>query len=248
MSNIKNNKNIMIAIIIGMGLILSSVIGGLFFYQAQKEEKTIKAVGIASRSFESDRAKWKVTIEEKAEPDQLAAAYQKINKQKERLLDILKDNGISIDNFNQNPINVYEQHNYITKDGVQQRVFEGYNLSQNFYIISDKVDKIEKLAYNPAPLFAEDIIIKNSNIQYFYTGIDQLKKDIISLAAANARERAAKMLEHTEVKLGKTLSLNSGIFQITEPYSTDVSSSGIHNTSTREKQIRVTVHAVYQIK
>jgi hypothetical protein len=109
------------------------------------------------------------------------------------------------------------------------------------------VESVEELVYNPEELFEENIIIKNSQLQYFYSKIDELKKEIISSAAVNARERAGKMIENTGMKLGKTLSLNSGVFQITEPYSTEVSSSGIYNTSTRKKQIRVTVHAVYQL-
>jgi hypothetical protein len=38
------------------------------------------------------------------------------------------------------------------------------------------------------------------------------------------------------------------VFQITEPYSTEVSSLGIYDTSTRKKQISVTASAVFAIK
>lgn len=235
-------------IIISVAIVISAVIGGVFFYQAQKSENTIRSVGSASKNFSSDEVKWNVTLEAKTDPDQLKSGYQQINQQKEKLIEILDDRGVLTENLHQNPINVYENYNYVTKDGNQERVFAGYELSQEFYVISSKIDQIEEIVYNPESLFEEDIIIKNSKLQYFYSKIDELKKEIISMAAVNAGKRAEKMLENTEMELGKTLSLNSGIFQITEPYSTAVSSSGIHNTSTRKKQIRVTVHAVYQLK
>lgn len=234
--------------ILAFAIIISALIAGIFFYQAQKAENTIRSVGSASENFQADTAKWSISLEAKTKADQLKSGYQKINDQRQKLISILEKHGISTENLGQNPINVYENYNYITKDGTQQRVFGGYELSQNFYIISRKIDEIEELVYNPEALFEEDIIIKNSKLQYFYSKIDELKKEIISSAAVNARSRADKMIENTEMELGKTLSLNSGIFQITEPFSTEVSSSGIYNTSTRKKQIRVTVHAVYQLK
>jgi hypothetical protein len=243
----KFKENTILLSIISAAIIIAAIIWGMFFYQAQKSENTIRAVGIASKNFSSDTAKWSITLEAKTEPDNLKSGYEQINLQKESLMSVLKKHGIFDDNFHQNPINVYENYNYITKDGSQQRVFEGYNLSQNFYIISNQVESVEELVYNPEELFEENIIIKNSQLQYLYSKIDELKKEIISSAAVNARERAGKMIENTGMKLGKTLSLNSGVFQITEPYSTEVSSSGIYNTSTRKKQIRVTVHAVYQL-
>ncbi|CCU78849.1 hypothetical protein HSACCH_00942 [Halanaerobium saccharolyticum subsp. saccharolyticum DSM 6643] len=41
--------------------------------------------------------------------------------------------------------------------------------------------------------------------------------------------------------------MRSGIFQITEPYSTDASSMDIYNTSSRDKEISVTAHLVFSI-
>lgn len=234
--------------IISLAFVISAIIGGIFFYEAQKPENTIRSVGSFSKNFSSDTAKWNISLETKTKADELKSGYRQLNQQREKLINILESHGIAAENLEQNPINVYENYDYITKEGSQKRVFTGYELSQNFYIISNQIDVIEELVYNPEAFFEEDIIIKNSKLQYFYSKIDDLKKEIISSAAVNARARAEKMIKNTEMELGKTLSLNSGVFQITEPYSTEVSSSGIYNTSTREKQIRVTVHAVYQLK
>ena len=41
------------------------------------------------------------------------------------------------------------------------------------------------------------------------------------------------------------MAARAGVFQITEPYSTEVSDYGVHNTSTRVKEITVTVHATF---
>ena len=241
----KNNVGVLF---ISLAVIISSIIGGLFFYQAQKPQNTIKTVGIASHQFTADTIKWNITLEEKVGPDHLKKGYQKLDEQIKNLRDILKNNGIELENIDKKPINVNEEYEYKNNNGSQEKIFSGYRLSQNLYVVSKKVDSIENLVYNPVSLLDNNINARHSNLQYYYSKIDELKKDIIGKAAANAEERAEKMLENTDMKIGKTISLNSGVFQITEPNSTRVSSSGIYQTSTRKKEIKVTVHATYLLK
>ncbi len=207
-------------------------------------------MGVASKQFTSDTVKWSIFLQETAAPDNLKVGYEKLNQQLEGITQELEKLGINVDSINKKPINVYEEYDF--KNSMngkgEERVFTGFRLQQNLFIISKKVDELENLAFNPMILFEKGIVINSSNLEYYSSRIDDLKKEIIAEATANARERGIKMLENTDVKLGKMLSLNSGVFQITEPYSTSVSSSGIYDTSTRDKQIRVTVHAVFSIK
>jgi len=77
---------------------------------------------------------------------------------------------------------------------------------------------------------------------------EEIKKQLLSYATKNARERAEEIVAMTESgKIGKMLSARAGIFQITEPLSTDIAGYGIHSTSTRKKTIKVTVNAVFSI-
>ncbi|WP_232502671.1 hypothetical protein [Candidatus Cloacimonas acidaminovorans] len=48
--------------------------------------------------------------------------------------------------------------------------------------------------------------------------------------------------------MGKLREARAGVFQITEPYSTEVSDYGIYNTSTRSKSISVTLTAIFKLK
>lgn len=232
-------------IIITIGLIIAALILGYFFFQAQKPRNTINVVGIATKRFEADTVKWSITLEEKAKPDDLKNGYTRINEQLNKLLSELADRGISVENVNKKPVTSYEEYDYSQN---KERKLIDYRIQLPLFIITDKINDIEELAFNPVDLLNKNVIIKSSNLQYYSSKIDDYKKEIIADAAANASERAKKMLQNTDVKLGKMLSINSGVFRITEPYSTSVSSGGIYDTSTRKKQIRVTVHAIFGIK
>jgi len=107
---------------------------------------------------------------------------------------------------------------------------------------------VEKLALNPNVFLKEGISFKESNLNFFSTKTEQLKKALLSKASINARERAEEIVTDTDMKIDKLISARAGVFQITEPYSTDVSSYGVYNANSRHKTIKVTVSSVFCLK
>jgi hypothetical protein len=239
------NKNYYI---IAAAIIIAALIMGGFFYQAVNNKSTIKVVGIAKKSFTSDTVKWSLTLSSEVGKNELEQGYRSMKTKLNKFKAEIKAEGIATEQFNIQPITVIKQYNYITKNGNSQRVFTGYELKQYLFLVSKDIDQIENLVLNPLQMYQKDIIIDNSNLQYFYSQIDDLKKEIIANATVNAEERAARMLENTDLKVNKVLAMNSGIFQITEPFSTNTSSMGIYNTSSKNKEISVTAHVTFSIK
>ncbi|HOR42488.1 MAG TPA: SIMPL domain-containing protein, partial [Atribacterota bacterium] len=149
--------------------------------------------------------------------------------------------GILPEDINTNPINTMKRWD-------RNGEVAGYTLNQPFFIISQKVEVIEQLALNPDELLEEDIFFQISSLEYFYSEIDVLKKDLLELATRNARERAEMILKESGHKVGKMIWSQAGVFQIIEPYSTEVESYGMYNTESRKKEIKVTVHAQFLIQ
>jgi len=233
--------------IITAGIIASALILGSFFYQAISDQSTIKVVGISKRAFRADKLKWSLTFESHVGRNELEKGYLEMEKKLNDFKEEIEAVGISAEQFNVQPTTVDKEYGYINENGNSRRIFKGYHLRQYLFLVTEDIEKVEDLVLNPLKLYKKNIIINASNLEYFYSNIDQLKKDIIAEATINAQERAEKMLENTDLKLGKVNSMRSGIFQITEPYSTDASSMGIYNTSSRDKEISVTAHVVFSI-
>ena len=63
-----------------------------------------------------------------------------------------------------------------------------------------------------------------------------------------SRARADEIAAASGVSTRKLLNSSVGVFQITEPFSTEVSDYGMYNTSTRQKDITVTVRAGFLIE
>ena len=72
--------------------------------------------------------------------------------------------------------------------------------------------------------------------------------ELLAEATSDGYKRAHLMADNSGGKVGKLVEANQGIFQITEPDSTAVSSYGIYDTSTIEKEIKAVVTLKYLIE
>src|SRR5690606_32121047 len=63
----------------------------------------------------------------------------------------------------------------------------------------------------------------------------------------DAQRRAEEIAGSAGSRVGDVISARAGVFQITEPYSTEVSGMGMYSTSTRRKEITVTVHGDFAL-
>ncbi len=228
-------------LLLGISIIIAALVFGFFFYQARSTRDYVQVVGAATKGFESDIVKWNVTFEENTDLVNMRDGYRNIQEKRDRLINILNKKGISEEDININPITTQKRWD-------RNGEVVGYSLNQSLFIISTEVEEIEDLALNPDELLDQNIFFQVSSLEYFYSEIDNLKKDLLALATKNARERAEKILQESNHEPGKMIWSQAGVFQIIEPYSTEVQSYGMYNTSSRKKEIKVTVHAQFLVQ
>ncbi|WP_413853591.1 SIMPL domain-containing protein [Candidatus Ruminimicrobium bovinum] len=231
-----NNK---IAGILAIGLIISSFILGMFFVSA-KQEQSIRVVGQGVKSLTADVAKWNVTISKNTGVSNQMEGYTLIQNELKKIKKYLLDNGIEEKNILIEPVNSYA--NYGNNSVI------GYNFNQRIEARSNDVDKIEKLALDLDSLRNAGIIPQYSNIEYFISNLADIKAQMLAVATTDAKARAEEIAKSSGNKVCGLMSARSGIFQIRKPLSTDVSDYGIYDTSSREKEIAVTVNATFKIK
>lgn len=224
------------ALVLGAALVLAAFVFGLFFYHAREPARTVEVVGAATRQFDTDVARWRVTLSRTVGLDGLSAGYsglyadvQQVGAQLRSLG--LADTAVTVQPANANPR--YEQSGQMV----------GYDVNQSLLAVSPNVDALEGLALDPGRLETGEAFLQGSSLEYYYDGLAGLKHALLAEATADARRRAEEIAG--EGNVGAMTAANAGVFQITEPYSTDVEAYGIHNTAARKQQITVTVHATF---
>lgn len=228
------------AVILALGLMLGFTIFGAFFYGARAGRDTISVVGSATERFESDIVKWQITVNRTADQNALTSGFERIAEDVETIRGALLDKGFSDDEISVQPVNSYQTQD---RDGRPT----GYELNQTLTVISEKIDQVEELALDPATMAKHGVYIRNSRLEYLLSTLPDIKLGLLAAATEDARARADEIAGRAGVSIGNARSLRAGVFQIREPYSTEVSGYGIYNTQSREKDVTVTVHATFRV-
>lgn len=228
------------AIIISLGVVLASLVLGVFFFSARSGgDRSLRVVGMAAKKINSDTVKWNIIISRTASISQLKEAYALMQNDLEKLTSYLKEKNRDAENITIQPVN--SNPNY-SQNGVNS-----YTLQQRIVVVSHNLDNIEKQALNPRELYQMGIIINSSNLDYYVADLTETKMELLAGAAKDARKRATEIAKSSGIKIGRLVSARAGVFQVREPYSTEVSDYGILNTATRQKEATVTLSAGFQI-
>lgn len=229
------------ALIFGISLVIAALIFGNFFYQARANEDAINVVGAATLSFDSDIVKWSITLSRHTGLTDVSDAYRKLQADVDLLKAQLAERGLEEPEITVQPMNSYPRYN-------NQGEVSGFNVVQSVYVVSPRITAVEDLALNPGALQSSGALLQNSNLEYFYSALSDIKLQLLGAAAEDARRRAEQIVASSGAKLGAPTSMRAGVFQITEPYSTEISDYGVYNTRSKRKDITVTVRASFRIE
>ena len=227
------------SLILAIGFIISAFILGAFFVSARNEQ-SIRVVGQGVKSVTSDLIKWNMTINKTTNVAYRSEGPSWIQEDLNKVKKYLANNGIEEKDILVEPVSSYANYG---NNGIT-----GYSFSQRIEVRSNNIEKIEKLALDNKALAKQDIYLQYSDLEYFVSNLAELKAEMLALATADAKTRALEIAKSSGNKVCGLLSARSGVFQIRKPLSTDVSDYGIYNTSSKEKEIAVTVTATFKIK
>ena len=233
------NRTVRAAWILTTGIVLASIILGGSFYKARSARSTVQVVGMASQPFEADMVKWSLSVSRTVPVRDLRSGYEQIGRDVGRILTGFTEVGLPDSVVTLQPVTTNPLYG---PDGVRE-----YQVNQSLFLISDDLSGVERLALDPAGLLGEGVLLQSSQLEYFYSGLAAVKRSLLARATEDARMRAEEIASATNESIGGIVSARAGVFQITEPYSTETAAYGIYNTSSREKQIRVTLHAVFRL-
>lgn len=229
------------ALVLGAAAILAAAVFGVFFRSARATRDTIQVTGAATEPFEADVVKWSITISRHVATDGIADGYTALREDRAQVVRRLGEAGIPEETLNVQPVTANPRW-----DQFGSQV--GFSLDQGLTVVAEGGGReLEAIALDPGPLLESGVVLQYSRLEYFFSGIDELKHRLLSQATADARRRAEEIAGGSEMAIDKIVSARAGVFQITEPFSTEVSDYGVHSTATRKKEITVTVHATFSV-
>jgi hypothetical protein len=213
--------------------------------QQEKSVRTLDVTGSAKKAITSDLAVWFIRVA--GEGKTLEDAYQKQAASGGKVVEFLAQKGFAADAVKPGPIRT-ETHYRKDEKGNVTRDITSYELSRSYEIRTTDVKRVEKTAGEVTELIKVGAHVESLAPEFIYTGLADLKIEMIGEATRNARERAEKIAVNSGCHIGAVRDARAGVLQITRPWSTEVMSGGSNDTSSIDKDVSSVVHLTLVIE
>ena len=203
------NSNIISAGLIAVGVVVLGFLlkAGIDNIAFRDREVTVR--GLAEREVQADKVTWPITYS--VAGNDLQAIYNTVSGNNAKIVKFLTSNGISKDEISVNPPDAY--------DATSNRYSSGnfnfkYAINCTVTVTTNKVAKVRELLNRQSELLKEGIAFSNSYINYQFTGLNDIKPEMIAEATKNARVAADRFAADSESSVGKIKTASQGQFSI----------------------------------
>lgn len=233
------SPNTVPAAIISIAFVLSAIIAGYTFYSIRSLDNSLSVTGSAKEGVKADTAKWSITVNKIAYEGGVSNAYTEVSSNLAKVKAFLLKNGVKAEEVSISPI---FSDDYWGKENVRQ-----INVRQVITVSTSEVNRIKTISENTTVLAEQGVIFSPSSPEYYISNLPQLRVSLIGKAVTDAQARAASIAKSTGQHVGSLKSASSGVVQVMQSNSNDVSDYGQYDTSTIEKDVMVSVRATFGV-
>jgi hypothetical protein len=197
---------------IGMMVLGWCIKSGIDNFSNKDRKVTVK--GLAEREVKADKVTWPLIYKELGNDP--SAMYETLAAKNRKVVDFLKAAGLSDEEISVNPPTIRDRQadNY----GNEIMNFR-YKATSVITVTSSNVDKVRSLMDRQTELMRQGIAIVSeeygeNSVQYDFTGLNEIKPQMVEEATKNARATAEKFAQDSHSKLGKIRMASQGQFSI----------------------------------
>ena len=204
-------KNQIWSVLIAVGIALSGYFLYLGLESFTTKDRVVTARGLSERQVLADKAVW--TISFGITGNSIEYLYERLEPKKQALVKFLKNNGISDEEIVFAPSTASDRSSWYDWDK-KKGTIDQYELTGHMTVVSKDVEKVRQLQLRQLDLLHSGVILENSYISYEYTGLNELKPEMVEEATRNARVVASKFADDANAKLGALKSARQGQFEV----------------------------------
>ncbi|WP_417824723.1 SIMPL domain-containing protein [Thalassospira lucentensis] len=201
------------AVIVGVAIAGAGWFVGNGIANMRSLDRYVTVKGLAEQNVQADRAVWPITFV--ATDDVLQTAQAKIEADTKTLIDFLASHGISKEMTELQNLQVTDQLAQSYRSGpIESR----YIVNQTIQVRTEDVKAVVAASQDIGKLLQGGIVLGgqgyNPGPSYMFTGLNDVKPEMIAAATANAREAAAQFAADSGGQLGGIRRATQGLFQI----------------------------------
>ena len=224
-------------IAIGEAVLLAAIILSVGMSHIIKQDRTVTVRGLAEREVPADLAVWPLTFSTGS--NSLSTLMTEVSAKTKKVESYLKEHGLEPSDYTVQAANINDTttNMYISRD---ERSFS-YIAKQTILVRSPKVELVKAALEDSLKLAGEGIAVAqeyDSKISYEFTGLNEIKPEMIAEATQNARAAAEQFARDSKSRVGKIKTATQGLFTI------DDAAVGLEE----RKNVRVVTTIEYSLK
>ncbi len=206
-------KKIAPALLITLGLVSvgCGIKAGL--RSLSEDGRQVSVRGLAERYVDADKVTWPVVYS--IVGNDIQSIYAEIGKNNDLIKDYLKNSGIEESEISVVAPEVVDRYANIYGS---ERPATRYVAKSVVVVSSDKVRLVNELIANSAQLLDKGIVLDANDYEnhttYEFTGLNDIKPEMIAQATKSAREAADRFAADSDSEIGKIISASQGTFSI----------------------------------
>ena len=222
------------AALVAIGIFLGGFAIAKAIITTTEMSRVVNVKGLSVREVPADKVIWPITFKEIG--NNLTDLYNTINTKNNIIISFLKANGID---ENEIIIAAPEIVDLQAERYGNQNYLYRYNVTSIITVTSNKVNLVTQLMLKQADLIKKGVAIIVGSYEYqptfTFTGLNNIKPQMIEEATINARTTAEKFAADSQSKLGKIKTANQGQFTISDR----------DNNTPQIKEVRVVTSVTY---
>jgi hypothetical protein len=205
------------ALLLSIALVLAGYFIGNLQLNARKYDRFVTVKGLSEREVPADLAVWPINIA--LTGNDLQVLSRQIEQQNEEVYRFFTERGFSAQEITRGPVNINDARANIYNTQAYQNP-NRYLAKSEFTVRTTDIAKLQKALSESLELLSRGIVMGSKNewqpIEYIFTGLNDLKPEMIEEATRNAREVADKFARDSKAEVGEIRVARQGLFSITD--------------------------------
>lgn len=208
-------SRILAGALIGLGVASAGYLAGESLVKSRLGYRVVTVKGLAEREVKADLGFWPIRFVTTGPT--LEEARGKLEQSEAAVKTFLKGNGFTDGDMQVQNIQVEDRLAGYNAQGTPEA--SRFVLTEDLLLRSGDVDKLQNSARLIGDLLKSGVVFSadayNAGPSFIFTGVNDLKGDMLTEATKRAREAADKFAAESGAKVGDIQSANQGIIEIT---------------------------------
>ncbi|PKA99017.1 hypothetical protein B0O79_2715 [Flavobacteriaceae bacterium MAR_2009_75] len=204
-------------VVIAIAIIIAGYFVGNMHRIGKQYDRYVQVKGLSEREVNADLAVWPMTIS--LTGNDLVTLRKDIEEQNRQVSRFFKDQGFTDDELTRGTINVTDARANIYNNNAQQSQYR-YLANSEITVRTSDIARLQKALAESTELISDGVLLGSKNtwrpIEYIFTGLNDIKPEMVEEATKNAREVAEKFARDSQASVGEIRVARQGLFSISD--------------------------------